>query len=422
MIVAACGGLSDADKAATAVIPTATAQAQATATAEAEATATAIATPPDPVAIYQAMGARMASVTSFHLSGTAGDEGQTEQFEIDFVAPDRVMFTATGEEGTSVFINIGGQLYARFPDFQGWFTFPEDPIQFAAFFSAVFTKASDLTYVAQETMQGAAAHHVQGTLGGDVLRLVDPEDEDDRAIADFWIGVDDSLLHRFFIEESPSGEITDAFASQFDTPLTIEAPTNPVSITVLDALFEGGEIDPQALSALVAILPLEGQECLRNELGEGTYNDLLAGTGSLGVEEGPVFRECLGAFFGPPPIDVEAGRSFFASLPDDVKAELEAAGWTEERIIAELELEGDEDTPIEEFRGLFGPLSDIPIPFVAEGATFIINQIPVTFLGPLIEEIGQDAFDELKAGSRPPTGGEFLAIIETISVLESLGQ
>ncbi len=111
-------------------------------------------------------------------------------------------------------------------------------------------------------------------------------------------------------------------------------------------------------------------------------------------------------------IDTEEVVAFFASLPDDVKQELEAAGWTEERIVAFV----SEAVPaVEELRSLLLPLSDVPVPpFQAQVQALLglLDALPSVVTAPLTLQLGQDAIDELKAGARPPTGGEFLALIE----------
>ena len=101
---------------------------------------------------------------------------------------------------------------------------------------------------------------------------------------------------------------------------------------------------------------------------------------------------------------------FFADLPPEVKAELEANGWTEERINAFIE--GDEVPTVEDIRSLYGPLSDVPIPPLAAFVNRLLNQFHPVVLETLIEEIGQQTFDELTACARAPTGSEFLALIE----------
>jgi hypothetical protein len=122
-------------------------------------------------------------------------------------------------------------------------------------------------------------------------------------------------------------------------------------------------------------------------------------------------------------IDTEAVVAFFASLPDDVKGELEAAGWTEERIVAFIgDAEGviEELPAVEDLQGLLLPLADIPVPpLQAQMETLLglVDALPSLLTRPLVQEIGRDAFDELKAGARSPTGGEFLALIEFALIL-----
>ena len=120
-------------------------------------------------------------------------------------------------------------------------------------------------------------------------------------------------------------------------------------------------------------------------------------------------------------------RSFYAGLPDSVKRELEAGGWPEERVnrfldeVARADLSSLEAlvglfSPPEDIARLFAPLSEIPIPPLADPAQVLLNELLPAFLEPaLVQQLGQQAFDELKAGSRPPTGGDFLAVLQFFS-------
>ncbi|MFQ5875461.1 MAG: hypothetical protein ACE5JL_16925, partial [Dehalococcoidia bacterium] len=71
-----------------------------------------------------------------------------------------------------------------------------------------------------------------------------------------------------------------------------------------------------------------------------------------------------------------------------------------------------------------GPLADIPVTFAKEQTTFLLNELSRGFpdaLAPLAAALGQQAFDELKAGARPPTGREYLALAEVFVLLEEEG-
>lgn len=254
---------------------------------------------PDPVALYQDMGAEMESLTSFHTLVTVGDDEGSEQFEMDFLAPDRVRMTPVGEGWFAEALGIGGQFYLRMPGFQGWFVEDEESEVFnlSAFTSGLYTQASGLTYIGQETVEGVLVHHIQGTLRGDVLQIIDAGENDESAAADFWIGVYDSFLYRVRMEESSSGEVADMVFSASDVPVTIEVPSKTVSSEVWDGL-ERGDIAPDLLGDLISILPLEGQGCLREHLGETTYSDLVAGVGSMSLTEEAAFERCLPDFFG----------------------------------------------------------------------------------------------------------------------------
>ena len=419
------------------------------------------------------MGAKMGSVKSFHLSVSEVSEGEEDQFEIDIVLPDQVHFSSTevGEEFEALF--IGGQGYVKFPGFQGWMSQTleesEDFGDTIAFISALYTQVADLSYIGKEVLEGVSTYHLLGTVSGDILRIVEPADEDDSATVEFWVGVDDSLLYGARFLGSPSGDETDVNFSAFDVPVALEAPTVVVDANVFDRLREG-EIDPRELGDLLSILPVEAQNCTRERVGEDAYNGLLEGTESLEPDAQRVLETCLGIFSGPESVEEvveiltnvppqlldcireaigqealselmsgtrmptfdEADRflpcfegppapspedvlSFFDALPANVRAELEAAGWEEQRLSTFLESE--QEPSLEELRSFLEPLSDIPIPLLAERTTFILSAIPDFVLSSLAEELGQPTVEQLKSGARPPTGGEFLVIME---LLESL--
>ena len=114
----------------------------------------------------------------------------------------------------------------------------------------------------------------------------------------------------------------------------------------------------------------------------------------------------------------ELGR-FFAGLPAAVKAELEAAGWSEERIAAFITAFGESQQlpPLEELRTLLEPLADIPFGPLSASTAGALGQLPPAFSQPLVTAIGQQAFDELRSGARAPTGSELLAFLELLSRL-----
>ena len=394
-------------------------------------------TPPDPLAIYQAMAAGMGSANSLHASFTfEGEEGSVSG-EIDVQFPDQLQVSLTfseegGEPSSFESIAVGGEVFVRFLNFQGWFSVPageddlSDITDILNFFTAVGTGVSGLTYLGQEAIGDVPAFHLRGIASKELVELVGEEEEveeDASGTVDLWISADDSLLLRLRLEEtSPGSDVSEFTFSAFNAPVTIEAPANVVSFDVFEALATGN-IGPQLLGDLISILSVEGQGCLRDALGENTYNSLGSGTGSLGPEEGLAFQQCMAGLLGggeeargeeTSELVPEEVLSFFAGLPDEVKAQLEAAGWTHERISALAE-GGGEDVQIEEARSLFTILPNVSIPFLSAQATRVLNRFPSFMLAPLIEQIGQQAIDELKAGSRPPTGAEFLAILELIS-------
>ena len=110
---------------------------------------------------------------------------------------------------------------------------------------------------------------------------------------------------------------------------------------------------------------------------------------------------------------------FFAGLSAAVKAELEAAGWSEERIAAFITAFGESQQlpPLDDLRRLLEPLADIPFGPLTASTAVALGQFPPALSQPLVAAIGQQAFDELKSGARAPTGSEFLAFLELLSGL-----
>lgn len=106
---------------------------------------------------------------------------------------------------------------------------------------------------------------------------------------------------------------------------------------------------------------------------------------------------------------------FLDALPPARKAILDAQGWTAERIIA---LFGTPSPSIRELQRFLLPLLDIQISFLSEQVTFALNHVPSIMLSPLRDSIDQQVFDELKSGTRQPTGNEYLTIPEWLSAIE----
>ena len=300
VLVAACGGTSDADKTATAA-PGVTAAAEATAQAQAEATATAVA---------QSTAAALRSLAA---------QSETVQY---YVAAYQGLSAAIKER-----LDAAGIDEARFATALGTFGPDTDPEADAI--AEVFGAIGDLevTFLPSQALASLT--------GPGLLRVA--------------IGIEDETA---------------------------------AAIRSGDAFLTGAQL-AQIFSVIGGFI----------ESGDGQDEDVTD-------------------------IDTEEVVAFFASLPDDVKGELEAAGWTEERIaafIGEAEDGVEEIPPIDELRSLLLPLSDIPVPpFQAnvQALLGLLDALPSIATAPLIQQIGQDAVDELKAGARPPTGGEFLALIE----------
>ncbi|MEE9249316.1 MAG: hypothetical protein V3U79_11575 [Dehalococcoidia bacterium] len=192
-------------------------------------------------------------------------------------------------------------------------------------------------------------------------------------------------------------------------------------------LFEAiGDLEVTFLStdlwAGAVILSAAAYQTAGMDIDETTLNAIRAGTAfPTGTQAAVVFDitaqfMAMGEWEELPEPDIEDFMSFLEGLPAGVRGEMEDAGWAEERI--NTILFEQEVMSIEEIRSLFEPLSNIPIPTFAPFITGVLNHIPSVLLGPFVQEIGQEAYDELKAGVRGPTGGEFLTFFQ---MLETLG-
>ena len=322
--------------------------------------------PPDAAKVYAEAGEKMAALTSYHVTvvgvvevlppgGHPGEEVEdfTGTEEIDVAPPDRMQLTYTISEeelpaslrgvvepGDFVIIQIGDQSYFSPPESPDYFIpAEEDPppgveyVEFLAFFTALWTEIFDLTYVAEETVEGVSTHHLQGTLPPAVLEIIEPEEQHtESATVDLWVGVEDSLVRRLRSVE-PGETNTQTFSRFNDEAISIEAPANALPA---EELFAEQFIED------IKRLPADQQDCLREVWGEAVFEEFLAGTRLLTEED---FEQ----------VDV----CFAFESPEDVKREFES-----------LSVE-DEDC----LRGV----------------------------------LGDDVFDELKAGARLPTADEFAA-------------
>ena len=251
--------------------------------------------PPDAAKIYDEVGEKMTALASYHVEGGGeGSEGDTFQLEIDFVAPDKSQVNASfaGEGGFSAqfgIIQVGDDFYTHGipfgPPSENFFVYSEDlfgpPPDFPAFLSAIWSQASDLTYVGEEEVGGVATHRLQGTISAEVRQLVDTGPEDlptESATVDFWVGKDDSLVYQ--ARQVAPGETINLTVSRFDdASITVEAPENP--------------LPPEAVAReFIANLTDQQRDCLRGKWGEAVYEEISGGTRFPTDEEEAKAEEC----------------------------------------------------------------------------------------------------------------------------------
>ncbi len=225
--------------------------------------------PPDAAQVYSDAGEAMAALTSYHVTAEGLDEGEPFRFELDLVPPDRFQLT---EEDEGNIIGIGDQLYFSPPEFAGYFFAPEEffgLFDTSAFLTALTTEIFDLTYLGEEAVDGVATHHLQGALPPAVLELVEPEEEFTKSITvELWVGLEDSLVHRYLLAPLDPDEETTLTLSRFDEAISIEAPANPRPIEELYAEVFLEEIEG---------LPSEQGDCLRQVLGDDVFAEIEAG-------------------------------------------------------------------------------------------------------------------------------------------------
>ena len=108
-------------------------------------------------------------------------------------------------------------------------------------------------------------------------------------------------------------------------------------------------------------------------------------------------------------------EGFFSSLPSDVKARIESDGWTEERVnqIAD----SSEPLNLLEVRSLLALLGDVPITFLQDETIGLLVQLPGFLTVKIADGLGQTAYNELKSGVRPPTGTEFVVLIDSLEAI-----
>ncbi len=246
----------------------------------------------------------------------------------------------------------------------------------------------------------------------------------------------------------PAGEIYDGLSGQVRAMLDASGVDRATFERVVASLTGVGEPDFEGAAVLfcalgdmpvdflppqfwgqMALLPAQVYHLAGVELDSEDLSNFAGGLAFPTGEEAAQMMRALGQFVlmdqaqeadeveEPSPEEI---KSFFASLPDDIKAQLEADGWPEERI--NQFADSVEEPDPSELKSLLTPLADVPIPFLQEEMSAFLSQSPDFLLAPIIEKIGQQAVDELKSGVRPPTGSEFLALVEVFETLGALGE
>ena len=243
----------------------------------------------------------MSVAPSLHLSVDVFQPNRStpEFVEIDTTRPDKVKITFGPVDSDEEFeaaqvIATGIEMYLRFPGSPGgWVSIPlnhqirDDVQDIASFLKAVFRTATELAYLGAEEVDGMLMYHLKADIGPTDLRLV-PGIEDERAAADLWIGVEDSLLYLLRLETRPKGEIIAIRFSIFDRPIVVDPPEDIVSITDLESI-SGGAI----VGTLLGRLSEEQQDCLREEMGNEKFEELVEGTPEIGLMETVALQVCV---------------------------------------------------------------------------------------------------------------------------------
>ena len=290
--------------------------------------------PPDPDEVYADAGQKMAALISYHVTVEvdAGEFGESSNIDMDVQPPDkfRYAFREAGGTGEISVIGIGGQTFIRLPQSNEFFgPMPEQPFSdFTAFFAALWSGVSDLTYVGDETVENIATHHLQGTVGPEVRRLLEPE-ASGTGTADLWVGAKDSLVHRLRL--AGWDETNTMTFSRFDEPVEIAAPANPRPLEEL----RQPDLAEQ-FGAHLTSLPDEAQECLRGKLGDEAFEELLSGSRVNTPAERPAFVECLEE---APPSETSGSSVRIISISPDTSTVLQAGDTVEFEVTVESVLE-----------------------------------------------------------------------------------
>ena len=241
--------------------------------------------PPDPAKVYAEAGEKMAALASYHVTADFQEAGNSATAEIDVMPPDTFQSTFSSSGGWEIiFIGIGDQFYAKFPSSSPhWFVhseqvFGEPAPKVAAFTAALLSRITGLIYVGEEAVDGVSNYHLQGFLGPEVLALIEAEDAPTEAVTvDLWVGVEDSLVRRYQLVE-PDGAATFTL-SRFGESVGIVAPVDPHPAEELARYMGTPQFETtEQLKESIAGLTPEGQDCLRQVMGDAVFAELKAGT------------------------------------------------------------------------------------------------------------------------------------------------
>jgi len=259
--------------------------------------------PAAPQQIYAQAGEKMTGLASYHVAVEKRPEGETLAWEYDIVMPDRLRWTLTQGAETLDWIRIGDQVYVRPPGSPDFFVGPpprdesdETVPEPDDLLSALTAEIDDLTSLGEEVVDGVSTHHLQGIVDERDLRLWDPlgfeiewavelmagsRDLTDRV--ELWIGVNDSLVHRYRWEKSADegGETTTLLFSRFDDEsISIVSPSNPKPVEEFVELLARQQVQEDLGQAGPNDL-----QCLRQLLGDAAFEELKAGTRGMTKEE-----------------------------------------------------------------------------------------------------------------------------------------
>ena len=247
--------------------------------------------PPDAVKVYSEAGDNMAALASYHLTTEFQQSGNDESLahELDLMLPDA--YQATFFWGLS-YISIGEETFTQVTGSPDWFVYPQGVFEaplpdFIAFGADLFTRISDLTYVAEEAVDGVSTYHLQGNLPPEVVAILgDDVDLTESRSAELWIGTKDRLMHRLRWTEGTVGEdqgtVTLTFSRFDDKSISVATPPNPrpAEDMIEERLFTRFDVR-EGIKSLSA----EQQDCLGGVLGERAFGQLKFGLRMPTVQE-----------------------------------------------------------------------------------------------------------------------------------------